>query len=231
VAYQAEEHEHGNFKMGTIRSSSECLAVLAGSELNLNLLFQQTIKFINDEASSVHGALRVGSIYTSESGEWRLGGFEVLSSMKDDEAIIYVCIDHMRCIYMSLTFAQNYGSLVPDSGRYTPPELAKSGWDAIKRHPLTAVDAYNYGTLIFEVFNGDFMAADQAGQTKNVPPTMHASYRRLVNSNPKARISVGNFLDQGRRNGGFFSTPLIKLTESVDNLGMKTEEEREEFLK
>jgi hypothetical protein len=90
--------------MGTIRSSSECLAVLAGSELNLNLLFQQTIKFINDEASSVHGALRVGSIYTSESGEWRLGGFEVLSSMKDDDAIIYVCSDHMRCIYMSLTF-------------------------------------------------------------------------------------------------------------------------------
>lgn len=125
---------------------------------------------------------------------------------------------------------QNYGSLVPDAGRYTPPELA-SGWDQIKRHPLSAVDAYNYGALIFEVFNGDFAGGDQAGQTKNIPPTMHSSYRRLVNNNPKARISVANFLEQGRRNGGFFSTPLIKLTESVDNLGMKSEEEREEFLK
>ncbi|CAG8982424.1 hypothetical protein HYALB_00007103 [Hymenoscyphus albidus] len=173
----------------------------------------QTIKFINDEASSVHGALRAGSIYTSESGEWRVGGFEVLSSMKDDEAIIY-----------------NFGSLVPDAGRYTPPELAKSGWDAIKRNPLPAVDAYNFGTLIFEVFNGDFMGGDQAGQTKNVPPSMHSSYKRLVNANPKARVTVANFLDQGRRNGGFFETPLIKLTESVDNLGMKSEEEREEFL-
>jgi SCY1-like protein 1 len=48
------------------------------------------VKFINDEAFSVHGALRVGSLYTSESGEWRVGGFEVLSSMKDDDAIIYV---------------------------------------------------------------------------------------------------------------------------------------------
>lgn len=38
----------------------------------------------------MHGALRVGSIYTSESGEWRVGGLEVLSSMKDDEAVIYV---------------------------------------------------------------------------------------------------------------------------------------------
>jgi len=131
----------------------------------------------------------------------------------------------------SLTLIQTYGSLVPDSGRYTPPELARSGWDAIKRNPLHAVDAYNFGTLIFEVFNGDFMGPDQAGQTKNIPPSMHSSYKRLVNSNPKARVSVGNFLDQGRRNAGFFDTPLIKLTESIDNLGMKSDEEREEFLR
>ncbi len=101
----------------------------------------------------------------------------------------------------------------------------------IKRNPLTATDAYNFGTLIFEAFNGEFTGADQAGQTKNIPPSMHATYRRLVNSNPKARVSVGSFLEQGRRNGGFFNTPLIKLTETVDNLGMKTDEEREEFLK
>lgn len=173
----------------------------------------QTIKFINDEASSVHGNIRAGSIYTSESGEWKVGGFEVLSSVKDDDAVIY-----------------NYGSLVPDSARYTPPELAKSGWNAIKSNPLTAVDAYDFGILIFEVFNGDFLGTDQAGLTKGIPPNMHSSYKRLVNSNPKARVSVGNFLDQGRRNGGFFETPLIKLTESIDNLGMKSEEEREQFL-
>lgn len=107
----------------------------------------------------------------------------------------------------------------------------KSGWTEIKRHPLTAVDAYNFGTLIFEVFNGDFMGSDQVGQVKAIPPSMHSSYRRLVNSNPKARLSVGHFLEQGRRNGGFFETALIKLTENVDSLGMKTEEEREEFLK
>lgn len=52
---------------------------------------QRTLKFINDEASSIHGNMRVGSIYTSESGEWKIGGFEVLSNVKDDDAIIYVC--------------------------------------------------------------------------------------------------------------------------------------------
>lgn len=38
----------------------------------------------------MHGAVRVASVYTSESGEWKLGGFDILSSMNDDEAIIYV---------------------------------------------------------------------------------------------------------------------------------------------
>ncbi|KAH8893310.1 ARM repeat-containing protein [Thozetella sp. PMI_491] len=172
-----------------------------------------TVKFINDEATSIHGNLKVASIYTSESGEWKLGGFEVLSSVKDDEAIIY-----------------NYGSLVPDSARYTPPELARSGWDAIKKNPHSAVDSYDFGVLVFEVFNGDFMGSDQAGQTKNVPPTMHSSYKRLVNANPKARVSVGHFLEQGKRSGSFFDSPLIKLTEGVDNLGVKSAEEREAFL-
>ncbi|KAI5861155.1 ARM repeat-containing protein [Durotheca rogersii] len=173
----------------------------------------RTVKFINDEGTSIHGSLRVASIYTSESGEWKLGGFEILSNVKDDEAIIYT-----------------YGSLVPESARYTPPELARSGWDAIKRGPHSAVDAYNFGTTIFEVFNGDFTGADQAGQTKGIPPTMHAAYKRLVNPNPKARITVGVFLEQGLRSGAFFDSPLIKLTEGIDNLGVKSETEREEFL-
>ncbi|KAL2268741.1 hypothetical protein VTJ83DRAFT_3587 [Remersonia thermophila] len=172
----------------------------------------RTVKFINNEASSVHGNVKVASVYTTESGEWKLGGFEILSNVKDDDAVIYT-----------------YGSLVPDSGRYSPPEMA-SGWDALKRSPHAAVDAYGFGTLIFEVFNGSFNGGDQAGQTKNIPPTMHSSYKRLTNANPKARLSVAHFLEQGCRHGSFFDSPLIKLTDGIENLGVKTEEEREQFL-
>lgn len=52
---------------------------------------QGTLSFINDEATSIHGNIRLTSVYTSQSGEWRLGGFEVLSSVKDEDAILYVC--------------------------------------------------------------------------------------------------------------------------------------------
>lgn len=172
-----------------------------------------TLKFINNDASSVHGSVRVSSVFTSESGEWKLGGFEVLSSMNEDDAIIYT-----------------YGTLVPDANRYAPPEVANGGWSAIKKNPLGAPDAYGLGILIFEAFNGSFMGADQLPQARSVPANMTQSYRRLVNANPKLRLNSGQFLDQGKKAGGFFETPLIHITEGAESLGLKNEEERDQFL-
>ena len=173
-----------------------------------------TLKFINEDASSVHGCVRVSAIYTSESGEWKLGGFDVLSSMKEDDAIIY-----------------NYGSLVPDSNRYAPPEVLSNGWTAIKRSPLPAADAFGLGVLVYESFNGSFMGSDQLGQPKNIPNGMVQSYRKLINANPKLRLSAGHFLEQGMKTGGFFETPLIRITKGADSLGLKDEAERDEFLR
>ncbi|OCT46614.1 N-terminal kinase-like protein [Cladophialophora carrionii] len=172
-----------------------------------------TLKFINNDASSVHGAVRVSSVFTSESGEWKLGGFEILSSMNEDDAIIY-----------------NYGSLLPDSNRYAPPEVVNSGWSAIKKNPLGAPDAYGLGVLIFEAFNGSFMGNDQLGQPRSIPADMVQSYRRLINANPKLRSNAGQFVDLGKKAGGFFETPLIHITEGADSLGLKNEQERDEFL-
>lgn len=173
----------------------------------------KTLKFINDEASSVHGCIRASSVLTSESGEWKLGGFDILSSVKEDDAVIY-----------------RYGSQALDSARYAPPEISKVGWETIKKNPLPAIDAFGYGALMYEVFNGGFSSADQLAQPKNIPPSMQANYKRLISANPKSRISVAQFIEHGQRNGGFFETPLIHLTEGVDNLGLKNEAEREEFL-
>ena len=68
------------------------------------IVSQRTVKFINGDASSIHGSLKVGSIYTSESGEWKLGGFEVLSSIKDDESIIYVSLSRYHFYTLELNY-------------------------------------------------------------------------------------------------------------------------------
>lgn len=172
-----------------------------------------TIKFINNDAASVHGNIRVGSVYTTESGEWKLAGFEVLSSMNEDDAIIYT-----------------YGGLVPDANRYAPPEVGNGGWSVIKKNPLSAPDSFGLGTLVYETFNGGFTTADQLAQSRNIPANMTQAYKRLTNNNPKLRLSAGHLVEQGKKQGGFFQTPLISITEGADSLGLKSEEERDEFL-
>ncbi len=174
----------------------------------------KTLRWINNEASSVHGNVRASSIYTTESGEWKIAGLEILSSMKEDDAVMF-----------------SHGSAVPDIGRYTPPEVAKGGWDSVRRGPTHAVDAYDFGILITEVFSGGFSGADQIGSTQNVPLQMHNSYKRLTHAVPKMRLSVAHFLEQGLRNGSYFDTPLIQLSEGIENLGLKNEAEKDEFLK
>jgi SCY1-like protein 1 len=137
-----------------------------------------------------------------------------LSSMKEDDAVMF-----------------SHGSLVPDVGRYTPPEVAKSGWDSVRRNPMHAVDAYDYGILVSEVFSGGFSGTDQIGSTQNIPLLMHTSYKRLLHAAPKIRLSVAHFLEQGSRSGGWFDTPLIQLAEGIENLGLKNESEKDEFLR
>ena len=67
---------------------------------------QSTLKFVNEDAASVHGSVRASSIFTSESGEWKLGGLDILSSMKEDDAIIYVRY-YPRKQDLRLTMADN----------------------------------------------------------------------------------------------------------------------------
>ena len=152
--------------------------------------------------------------------------------MKEDDAIIYVRSGKIPLAFKSDTNkVQTYGNLVPDAARYTPPEVAKGGWEVIKHHPLAAVDAYGLGVLTIEVFNGQFVGTEQIGKTTNIPPSMQQSYKRLCAANPKLRLSPAHFVEQGKKRGGFFQTPLIRLTEDMESLGLKSDAERESFIK
>ncbi|QIW97369.1 hypothetical protein AMS68_002887 [Peltaster fructicola] len=173
----------------------------------------KTIKFINDEAASVHGAVRTSSIFCSASDEWKVGGLEICSTLKESDAVIF-----------------SQASLMPDMGRYTPPEAMKSGWDTIRSSPAHAVDSYGYGILVAEVFAGNLVGSDAISNSKGIPSKMQTSYKRLVHAVPKMRLSVGHFLEQGARPGAYFDSPLINLTDGIENLGLKSDNERDEFL-
>lgn len=99
-------------------------------------MIQVALAFLNESASSTHGNVRVDSIFISASGEWKLGGFDVLSNPKDDAAVLYVryCMYNRTNLRMTMNISplQNLGSMVPDASMYSSPEVKKGGYSSLK---------------------------------------------------------------------------------------------------
>ena len=56
---------------------------------------QVALAFLNDQCFSTHGKISISAIFLLPSGEWKLGGFELFSTPKDEGALLYVS----GCLY------------------------------------------------------------------------------------------------------------------------------------
>ncbi|CDO75531.1 hypothetical protein BN946_scf184871.g12 [Trametes cinnabarina] len=187
------------------------------------------LAFLNESASSTHGNVRVDSIFISSSGEWKLGGFDVLSNPKDDAAILYTL-----------------GGMVPDASLYSSPEVKKGGYSALKELPLAAADAYGLGLLIHYAFNPNH-GPPATTQPPHPPPTpasrgaiptsIFPAYKKLLNPNPRARLTPAHFLDlgmsqtAGEGSGFFANNQLVKVCAGLDNFNLASEGEKASLLK
>lgn len=61
--------------------------------------------------------MRASSVFTSQSGEWKLGGFDVLSSMNDEDAVIYVSYSWAE---REAGYAENYADIRQPCSRFSP---------------------------------------------------------------------------------------------------------------
>ncbi|KAI8883737.1 hypothetical protein K501DRAFT_333114 [Backusella circina FSU 941] len=173
------------------------------------------VKFINNDCGMVHGNVRVSSIFTNKAGEWKLGGFELLCSLKEESPII-------------LTF----GGLVPDAQRYAAPEVKKSGWTVIKDLPTEAVDSYHLGCLVYESYNHRFETTDSLlSQKGSIPANMLTIYKNLLNPSFRNRATADMFLDEGLRPRGFFSGDFVNVNLFLENISIKEQGEKEGFFR
>lgn len=86
-------------------------------ELIISCRSQTALSFLNTQALSVHGLVRPSSIFVTESGEWRLGGLDLLSSTRPTE--------------LETGVLWNMGGVV--AGREgVSPEVIKEGWTILK---------------------------------------------------------------------------------------------------
>lgn len=74
---------------GLHRISVRIVLLVCVQALITDLLSQVALAFLNDSASSTHGNVGPNAIFITPSGEWKLGGLEVLSNPKDDLSVVF----------------------------------------------------------------------------------------------------------------------------------------------
>ncbi|KXS19203.1 ARM repeat-containing protein [Gonapodya prolifera JEL478] len=168
------------------------------------------LKFLNQDGSIVHGNIRIDSIFVTKAGEWKLGGMEMASSMKEDNSALYSIMERLF----------NYEKYLPPEMRLRSPQP----------NMTKTVDSYAYGCLVHELYNGPG-SLDHVGQTRdNIPSGLFPYVRSLVASDSKLRSSFDTFLTAGSAPGSFFDNELIKAANFLENITLKDQDERDAFV-
>ncbi|KAA1077660.1 hypothetical protein PGT21_015179 [Puccinia graminis f. sp. tritici] len=183
-----------------------------------------TLKFLNGPGASTHGNLRLTSVFITQSGEWKLSGFEVLSSPKDPQPVLYTL-----------------GGLFPESARYASPELMKTGYEVLKDLDPSCLDSYQLYLLIQTLFNNLPPSADVSSQQRgSIPPALFSAARRLASVNPKSRLKAEAFWEvgfgSGEGGGGvagafFRENRLIKVCNGLEGFSLASQGERASLVK
>ncbi|KAJ7647578.1 armadillo-type protein [Roridomyces roridus] len=182
------------------------------------------LAFLNDSCASTHGNIRVNSIFISPSGEWKLGGFELLSNPKEETAVLYTL-----------------GGQLPDAAAWASPETKKGGWAVLKENDPAAGDAYALGLLLHAVFNPTHPPPatatpphppPQPSSRGSIPNSVFPSFKKLLNPNPRGRLTAKGFLAIGLADTGFFANNrLVKVCLGLDNFALSSESEKNMLLR
>lgn len=106
---------------------------------------------------------------------------------------------------------------------------------------VAAADAYSLGLLLHAVFNPSHPMPATA-QPPHTPPTpssrgaipqsVFSLFKKLLNPNPKGRLSAKGFLEVGMTDTGFFSNnKLVKVCSGLDNFALASEGDRSTLLR
>jgi hypothetical protein len=104
-----------------------------------------------------------------------------------------------------------------------------------------AADGYALGVLLHTVFNSPDTPLPtlspphpppSASSRGSIPFALFNSFKRLLNPNPKNRLTPKKFLELGMSDSGFFqSNNLVKICLGLDNFVISNEAEKSSFLR
>lgn len=185
-------------------SKEEAQAIAWGMKSILSAL-----EFINVDCKMAHGRICPSSIFVTMGGDWKLGGFALLSEVTSSGP--------------SSHFIANDFCL---EAKYKSPERLAHHWKTIGSGPTWALDIYSLGCTFYSFFNRSFTTNTDALSKANVPKEFHSGYKRMLDELPNSRIRPAKL-----RTHAYFKSTLIKALEFVENLAVKNPEEKSEFYK
>lgn len=83
-----------------------------------------------------------------------------------------------------------------------------------------------FACLLYYVYNDNQVRSSDLASASNVPPALRTQYRKAIDATPARRPSPVKFLASS-----FFDTPFIKRMDFLENLAIKSPEEKAEFYK
>ena len=174
--------------------------------LGLNKI-ANAVAFLNEECKLMHWNVQTVAVFLDEAKSWKLGGLEM-------------CFDPAAEVPV---YVRRGIELYPEW--YKSPELIRPNWNAISSLPVSAIDSYSLGCLIYDVYNEKFDSKEQLLNVSKIPKDLVADYRKLISNTARSRQIPSAFV-----NSAFFKLhPFVQAVAFLENLSIYANEEKEAF--
>ncbi|OXC70667.1 hypothetical protein AYX13_00645 [Cryptococcus neoformans] len=179
------------------------------------------LAFLNSPPLSQHHSYLIPtSIFVTPSLEWRLAGFELLTGKDDAGGILW-----------------GLGGVAPgDIGERCAPEVRKGGWSALRETDPAQHDTYLLAVLLFTLYNPHSLLPPLSSQptpssSGTLPKVLFPLWKRMLNPNPRTRLTTISFTDEAEKAGFWASNPFVSLVKGLDNFELQSESDKLSLLR
>jgi len=169
----------------------------------------KTIAFLNNDCKMIHGNITMENIFVTQSGDWKLGGFDLISLLTDTT---------------SLVRNNGFNSIV--ANKYKSPEYSKNSFAGIDAESISCIDVWMLACLIYELYNGKYNSMEDLKKTQNIPKNLLPEYQQMLHSNPTNRLDPAGILESEFFNDNYVETCLF-----LEEIALKDPAEKEKYFR
>ncbi|VFQ81114.1 unnamed protein product [Cuscuta campestris] len=173
----------------------------------------KAVSFLNNDCKLVHGNVCVSSVVVTQTLDWKLHAFDVLSEFDgNNEASTGPMLQYEWLI----------------GAQYKPSEMLKSDWTTIRKSPPWAIDSWGLGCFIYELFSGTKLSkTEELRNISSIPKSLLPDYQRLLSATPARRLNSSKLLE----NSEYFENKLVETIQFMEILNLKDSVEKDTFFR